>query len=253
MLQQERLQMIMEEIRRESAVTVTDMAEKLNVSESTIRRDIAYLDEIGDVKKVFGGAVSVEPGTQRRIIAGEKGMAEKSVLNVEEKRAIGKHAATLIQDGDFIFIDAGTTTGLLIENLTNKNATYVTNGIRHALRLAERGFTVYVLAGQAKYLTEVIAGALACENLSRYEFSKSFIGTNGIDAEMGFTTPDIEESMVKSEVIRRSEQAFVLADNTKFGMVSSVSFADIEDVTIITDKCTDNSYKGMTVIQEVSK
>ena len=253
MLQQERLQMIMDEVERESAVRVHELSKKMNVSESTIRRDISLLDEEGRVRKVFGGAVSVDNGNSRTIISKESGMAEKSVLNVEEKSAIAKYAAGLIQDDDFVFIDAGTTTGLFIENLTNKNATYVTSGMRHALRLAELGFNAYVISGQAKYLTEAIAGALACESLSRYDFTKSFIGTNGMDLEKGFTTPDIEESMVKTEAIRRSMDVYVLADSSKFGTISSVSFASLDNIMIITDKCEDERYKSRARVYEVGE
>ena len=253
MLQQERLQVIMDELGRESAVKVSKLAELMNVSESTVRRDIAVLDEAGEVRKVFGGAVSVDSDPAGRIISRERGMAEKSVLNIEEKSAIGRYAAALIEDDDFVFIDAGTTTGLMIEHLTNTNATYVTNGMRHAIRLSERGFRAYIISGQTKYLTEAIAGALACESMSRYEFTKSFIGTNGVEEDKGFTTPDIEESMVKREAVRRSHETFILADNSKFGKYSSVSFADLKDATVITDRCPDRKYMEMTHIEEVMK
>lgn len=243
MLQQERFQIIKDEVRRQSAVTVHDLAIMMNVSESTVRRDISSLDDAGEIKKVFGGAVAIDKTTDKGIIARESGMAEKSMLFVEEKRAIGKYAASLIEDDDFIFIDAGTTTGFLIENLENRKATYVTNGMRHAIRLSELGFRSYILAGQAKYLTEAIAGTLACESMRRYGFTKSFIGTNGIDIKKGLTTPDIEEAMVKEEAVRRSAEAYILTDSSKFGAVSSVSFADIGNVTIITDKCPDKKYE----------
>ena len=253
MLQQERLQIILDMINRESAVQISELTGVLHVSESTVRRDIDLLDESGKVKRVFGGAVSVQPEVKKRIIAPERGMAEKAVLNVEEKRAIAQYAATLVEDDDFVFIDAGSTTLLLIDYLTNTRAAYVTNGIRHALRLAERGFKAYMLPGQAKYLTEVIFGALTCESMSRYDFTKSFIGTNGIDTEKGLTTPDIEEALIKTEGIRRASKAYVLADSSKFGAVSAVTFSLIGDVTIITDKCPDESYKTQTTIKEVKE
>lgn len=250
MLQQERFQIILDDLARESAVTVRDLANKMSVSESTIRRDISALDDAGKVNKVFGGAVSAEQGTTRTIISKERSIAEKQVLNIEEKTSVAKYAAALVEDDDFVFIDAGTTTALLIENLTNKHATYITNGIRHALRLAERGFTVYMLSGQAKSLTEAITGALACESMKKYDFTKSFIGVNGIDPEKGFTTPDIEESLVKSEAVRRSMQAYILSDNSKFGVVSSVTFADIGKAAIITNACCDERVKKATQVIE---
>lgn len=251
MLQQERLQIILDMVSRESAVQISELAGILDVSESTVRRDIDLLDERGQLRRVFGGAVSVQPAAKRTIIAREQGMAEKNVMNVDEKRAIAQYAASLIEDDDFVFIDAGSTTSMLIEYLTNTRAAYVTNGIRHALRLSERGFKVYVLPGQAKSLTEVIYGALTVESMSHYEFTKSFIGTNGIDKEKGLTTPDIEEAMVKATGIRRASRPYVLADHSKFGSVSPVLIAPVGDVTIITDCCPDAAYQKLTTIEEV--
>ena len=229
MLQQERFQIILDDLARESAVTVRDLANKMSVSESTIRRDISALDDAGKVNKVFGGAVSAEQGTTRKIISKERSIAEKQVLNIEEKTSVAKYAAALVEDDDFVFIDAGTTTALLIENLTNKHATYITNGIRHA---------------------EAITGALAWESMKKYDFTKSCIGVNGIDPEKGFTTPDIEESLVKSEAVRRSMQAYILSDNSKFGVVSSVTFADIGKAAIITNACSDERVKKATQVIE---
>ena len=251
MLQEERLQIIVDTVNRDSAVRISELAEMLHVSESTVRRDIELLDSSGKVNRVFGGAVSVSPDMSKRVIAREKGMAEKTVMNVQEKDAIARYAATLIEDDDFVFIDAGSTTYLMTDHLTNRNATYVTNGIRHVLRLAERGFKAYILPGQAKYLTEVIFGALACESMKHYEFTKSFIGTNGIDPDRGMTTPDLEEAMVKSEALKCAEQAYVLADSSKFGSVSAVSFAALDEAVIVTDHCPDEQIKEYADIREV--
>lgn len=251
MLQTERLRIIMDTIDRDSAVTVSGMAQVLKVSESTVRRDIEQLEEAGRLRRVFGGAVSVQPGSKHRIIARESGMAEKNVLHVEEKRVIARYAAALIKDDDFVFIDAGSSTGLMVEELDNREATYVTNGMRHALRLAERGFKVFILSGQAKALTEAASGSLACESMGSYAFSKAFIGANGIDDERGITTPDVEEAIVKNEAIRRAREAYILADHSKFGVVTSVAFTSPESVTVITDRCPHGPYLKTMHIKEV--
>ena len=229
MLQEERLQIILDMVNRESAVQIGDLAEILQVSESTVRRDIDLLDESGSLKRVFGGAVSIQPETKKRIIAREKGMAEKNVLHVEEKRLIAQYAATLIEDDDFVFIDAGSSTFLLADYLTNTQAAYA-----------------YIPTNVIS-ITDTWPALLQTGH-----YLGAFIGTNGIDAEKGLTTPDVEEAMVKAEAVKRASKAYVLADNSKFGSISAVSFASIDEVVIITDKCPEESYKKLAVIEEVN-
>ena len=250
MLQQERFQHILGQIKRENAVHIRELAQEIGVSESTVRRDISDLAARGALKKVFGGAVAADTNS-RKIIAEEQGMTEKSLVRVAEKRRIAEYAAGLVNDDDFVYIDAGTTTGMLVEYLENRNAYYVTNGIRHALRLAERGFKVCILSGRPKFITEAVVGTACVENMRDYNFTKAFMGANGVDLRKGFTTPDIDESIVKREAVKRAYIPYVLSDSSKFGIVSSVCFAEIRDCCIITDRCPDDAFKETTVVQEV--
>lgn len=102
-------------------------------------------------------------------------------------------------------------------------------------------------------MTEAVVGTDAVESLKKYNFTKCFIGTNGIDTERGFTTPDIDESMVKTTAIDQSYVSYILADHTKFGIITSVSFADIQKACIITDYTTDKKYIKHTIVKEVGK
>lgn len=250
MLQQERFDSIMEMLKNNSAVKVSDLSNILKVSESTVRRDITDLAEAGKLKKVFGGAVSVKTSD---IIGKEYDMRAKSDVNIEEKRRIAEYAASIINDNDFVFIDAGTTTGMMVDYLKNTNVTYVTNGYTHALKMAAKGLRTYVISGQMKSVTEAVVGAGAVESIKKYNFTKCFIGTNGIDTEEGFTTPDIEESMVKSEAINRSYMTFMLADHSKFGIVAPVTIAPLSSGCIITDRIDDVRYKDYTVVKAVDE
>lgn len=252
MLQQERFNYIMKKLRSDSIVKVHELSKEMNVSESTVRRDITDLSKAGRLKKVFGGAMTAaRPDPSHASI--ELDVASKSSLRVPEKTAIAEYAATLINDNDFVFIDAGTTTGIMIDHLKNKNATYVTNGIMHAMKLSSKGMKTYIISGQPKAVTEAVAGSLAVESLRRYDFSKCFIGANGIDIERGLTTPDLEESIVKAEAIKRSYMPYILADSSKFGKISSVTFSPMEKCCIITDSPIDEKYKKHTIIKEVLK
>ncbi len=247
MLQSERHRKILHQLKMKQAVKVKDLAAELSISESTIRRDINELDQMGKLKKVFGGAVSVS----RDLPFGETDVASRTLINVEEKDAIARYASSLIEENDFVFLDAGTTTEKMIDYLERKNVTYVTNGITHAKKLIQRGFAVYIIGGLLRPSTEAAVGTAAVDAIGQYNFSKCFMGTNGIDLERGFTTPDISEAAVKTAVIKQSADSYVLADHTKFGRISSVTFASLDDACIITDLIEHPIYQQHTVVREV--
>lgn len=247
MLQNERHRKILSQLKLKEAVKVHELAGQLGISESTIRRDINELDQMGKLKKVFGGAVAL--GSD--MIYGETDVAARTLINVEEKEKIARHAATLISDYDFVFLDAGTTTEKMIDYLKKKNVTYVTNGITHAKKLIQRGFEAHVIGGLLRPATEAVVGENAIDTIRRYNFTKCFMGATGIDLERGLTTRDISEAAVKTAAIRQSQRTFVLADHTKFGKVSSVSFAGLEEVCVITDRLDEPQYGEHAIIEIV--
>ena len=245
MLQNERQKKILDQLKLKNAVKVHDLAGELVISESTIRRDINELDHMGKLKKVFGGAVAL--GSD--MVYGETDVAARTLINVEEKEQIARCAATLIEDYDFVFLDAGTTTEKMIDYLEKKRVTYVTNGITHAKKLIQRGFEAHVIGGLLRPATEAVVGETAIDTIRRYNFTKCFMGATGIDFERGFTTRDISEAAVKAAAIKQSQRTFVLADHTKFGKVSSVSFAGLEDAYILTNRLDNPQYGQYAVIK----
>ena len=156
---------------------------------------------------------------------------------MEEKRRIAQYAAGLIEDEDFIYLDAGTTTGYMIDALGHTNAVFVTNAVSHAQRLAAKGIKVFLIGGELKNSTEAVIGAQAMKNLQEYHFTKGFFGANGITKAEGFTTPDANEALVKQTAIERCKNRFVLADHSKFGCISSVTFSAFANTKILTDNC----------------
>ncbi len=249
MLAEERFQRILTALQHKSTISVTELAELLQTSESTIRRDINSLAEAGKLKKIYGGAAAIAANP---VYTDEPDMTTKLQRNMEEKKQIAQYAAQTIHDGDFIFLDAGTTTLLLTDFIENTKAVYVTNGIMHARKLTQKGCTVYVTGGQLKLATEAIIGTESVNSIQKYNFNKAFLGANGIDLECGYTTPDINEMLIKSEVVRRSYVSFILADHTKFGMVSAVTFANLSQACIITDRLPNHKFAEQTPIKEVS-
>ena len=247
MLSEERHSVILQLLQERKAVTVTEFTKILGISESTIRRDLNTLAGMGKIYKVHGGATVIEE--ERKTI--EENVAEKEVKNVEEKNKIVKYAAGLIRDDDFIYLDAGTTTGKLIDCIKRTKAVFVTNGIFHAKRLTQKGIKVFLLGGELKLSTEAMIGMTALDELKQYNFTKAFLGANGIHEQYGFTTPDPAEAMIKKEVMNRSFMRCVLADSSKFGQISSVSFGNLSQACIVTDQLKNKKYADYTVIREV--
>ena len=247
MLTEKRHEIILQMLKEKNSISVTEIKEMTGGSDSTIRRDLTTLDKAGKLSKVFGGAVSIE----NAYTVTELSVAQKQEVKQAEKRQIARYAAQLIKKDDFIYLDAGTTTGYMIEYLTEKNVTFVTNAVDHAKRLAIEGFKVLLIGGELKGTTEAIVGSQAVLSLQKYHFTKGFFVANGIDLESGFSTPDIKEAMVKEEALIRSKKRYVLCDKSKFDEISSITFADIQDAEIITTKLDNYKYRNKAEILEV--
>lgn len=249
MLTEERYQIILNEIDRKSLVYVSELVKELDTSESTIRRDLNFLHKEGKLKKVHGGATALD----KFIHTKDDLFSNRESLNTDDKLEIAKYAAGLIEENDFVYIDAGTTTDLMIEFINEKEAVYITNGINQAKKLINKGLKTYILGGEIKASTEAIIGIEAINTLKKYNFNKGFFGTNGISKDRGYTTPDINEALVKQEALRRTREAYIMADKSKFNEISSVTFGELEDARIITTIIEDNTYEEFIEIIEVAK
>lgn len=247
MIYEERQRQIINELKKHGSVNVIDLVEQLHASESTIRRDLLELDRQGLLKRVHGGAVLIEK--QNEVI--ENPISERQLQNLQEKEAISYYASSLIEKNDVVYIDAGSSTLKLVEHIEEKEATYVTNGLLQAQVLSQNGFKVVCLGGEIRGITGACVGTRALMELSRYHFTKGFFGTNGVDVEHGFTTPDNEEASIKESAFQRCQSVYVVCDHTKFNKVSPVHFANISEAIIITDTCKESGIKEHTIVKEV--
>ena len=202
MLTEKRYEVILNLLNEKNSVTVTEIKELLGISESTIRRDLAALDKAGKLIKVFGGAVAADGG----FITAEPSVAQKAEINKDEKTAIARYAASLIERDDFVYLDAGTTTGQMIDFIKEKSATFVTNAVSHAQRLAAQGYRVYLIGGELKGTTEAVVGNQAILSLQKLHFSMAFLGTIGVGLKAGFSTPDYCEALVKQTAVEQARQ-----------------------------------------------
>lgn len=237
MLTPERHQLILQMIKEKPIVKIQELVDVTEASESTIRRDLTILEEGKFLKRVHGGAARLRGKLQ------EPSMIEKSTKYLQEKRQIAQYAASLVEEGDSIYLDAGSTVLEMISFLPVNGIVVVTNGLMHLPQLLERNIETYVIGGYAKPKTNAIIGRGALASLEQYRFDKCFLGVNGIHPHSGYTTPDQEEAMIKQKAISLSRESFVLADDTKFSEITFAKIADLHEAAIITNSI-DEDHKG---------
>lgn len=249
MLTPERHHLILQRLKEQGVVKLQELVDLTNTSESTIRRDLVQLEDEKKLKRVHGGAARLQGKLQ------EPSMIEKSTKNLHQKGQIAKYACTLIEEGDCIYLDAGSTVMQMIDYLPSIDIVVVTNGIMHVDQLLDKGIPTYIIGGLAKQKTKAIIGKGALESLEQYRFDKCFMGVNGIHTQFGFTTPDPEEAMIKEKAISLSREAYILSDNTKFSEVSFAKITDLHRAVIITDALDDitmQKYSSKTNIKVVT-
>ena len=238
MLAEQRFEIILQELNEHRAAGVPRLCELTGASEATIRRDLNALARQGKLNKVHGGAVA----SGGEFLGEEPDVDTKERLHQPEKERIARYAADL---------DAGTTTVRMVEHLRQSKAIFVTNGVACALRLLDLGLRGYVLGGTLKPGTGAVVGADALNALEGYNFTKAFLGINGITVRQGFTTPDPEEAAVKRKAAQRAYLTYILADSSKFETVTAASVLPLEKASIITDRLPDRAYLEHTIVKEV--
>ncbi|HAQ08671.1 MAG TPA: DeoR family transcriptional regulator [Bacillus bacterium] len=249
MLTSERHRLILQMIKEKPIVKIQELVDLTDSSESTIRRDLTQLEESKYLKRVHGGAARLRGKLQ------EPSMTEKSTANLQEKKKIAQYAASLIEEGDSIYLDAGSTIREMIPYLQVKDIVVVTNGLMHLPHLLERQIETYVIGGYAKLKTNAIIGRGALSSLEQYRFDKCFLGVNGVHPQSGYTTPDQEEAMIKQKAMSLSREVYALADDSKFSEIAFAKIADLNEAVIITnllEEETDILYTSRTTIKVVT-
>ena len=143
------------------------------------------------------------------------------------------------------YIDAGTTTGEMLQYLRTVRATYITNCVSHAQVLANFGHQVYVTGGVLKTRTDALVGSDTYKYIENMNFTIGFFGSNGVSIDEGFTTPDPQEGEIKRIAYRHCNEKYILADASKFNVISTYSFARIDQGFIITDSSAPKKYKDL--------
>lgn len=228
----ERRKQIIEKIKQNRMIKVTDLMEEHDVSIETIRRDLEHLEKQGILRRVYGGAVAVGMYGQ------EPDYTFREVVNYDEKKAIGARAAELINDGDTVFVDVGTTTLEAARYLHDKkNLTVITNSTAVAVEMVKYyGCRLILLGGELKRTELSTAGFLCEEGIRHFHVSKALIGTGGISVKWGVTDYHIAETTARRLMIERSDMVIVLADYTKIEAAVMNCVCPIESIhTLVTD------------------
>lgn len=228
----ERHQAILEQARSNGRVDVRELAELLDVTPETIRRDLTSLERRGLVRRAHGGAIPVERSVMSSAVS------ERNELLAVEKLAIATAALEELPDGGSIIIDAGTTTIKFAELLpTDRQLTVVTHSIPVAIALSEReNIELLLLGGSVRSASRAAVGTWTHQMVSMVSVDVAFLSVNGITPERGLTTHNIAEAAVKLALMKAARRSIVLADHSKFGREEFGRIAPLAAIdTIITD------------------
>lgn len=210
---------------------MTEVAASFGVTTETVRRDLAHLERAGLLRRVHGGAV---PTSALATI--ERGIAERSIANAEQKERIALAALEFIPaNGSTVVIDAGTTTGRFAAELpTDRRLVVVTNSVPIAASAAGNlGVRLHLIGGRVRSTTHAAVGDSAISQLRAMTVDTAFVGANGLSAARGLTTPDPDEGAVKRAMVECARQVIALVDSSKFDQEHFVRFAEPAQISVV--------------------
>ncbi|MEU1728776.1 DeoR/GlpR family DNA-binding transcription regulator [Actinomadura sp. ATCC 39365] len=229
MYAEERQQEILRRARDAGRVDVVRLAAELDVTTETIRRDLTALERAGVLRRVHGGAIPVER------LGFEPALAARDEVMTAEKERIAKAALAELPEDGSIIIDAGTTTGRLVQALpADRELTVIVNSPPLATVLASRAnLQVIVLGGRLRGKTLATVDDWALRPLAHLNVDVAFMGTNGCSPARGLTTPDPAEAAIKRAMVRAAQRSVLLADHTKFGNTYLATFAELGEIDVV--------------------
>ena len=227
----DRIEVIRELVRKEGRVTLDALTERFPaVSTMTLRRDLMFLENRGEVIRVRGGAVSVAELAK----VTEDGLNSRNFLNAELKKQIAEKAYRYMEPSVSVFVDSGSTTLALVKRLPDLYYNVVTNGLAIALELCRRSMpNVTLLGGSVSHQNLATSGGFSSEMLSRVNIEIAFVAATAYSEEAGFTCGSPTENELKRFVVRAAKKAILLVDSSKVGRAMPYTFAQAEDADVI--------------------
>ena len=225
---------ILQELLRHGKVSVAELSTALDVSPSTVRRSLAALEQQGLLRRVHGGAVSVEPQLYepfRHVSSFQEQEKQRAI----EKRRIGLAAAEMISDGDIIAIGAGTTTTQVARSVRHRSGiTVITNAVNIAMELSHRNdLKVIVTGGELSGDWFALVGSAAVASVGELFVDKVFIGVDGIHAEHGLTTNYPDQAAIHRAMIRQARQRIIVADQHKIGKTGTARICALAEINVL--------------------
>lgn len=227
MLTEQRHLTILDELARHGRVLARELAETLQVSEDTIRRDLRELAARGVLQRVHGGAMPASPALAN--------LARRKDIAADEKRLLAAHAAGLVLDGQLVFVDGGTTTLALVQQLPPAlRATVATHSPVIAAALIDHpGVEVLMLGGRLFKHSGVAVGAGVAQAIQSLRADVYFLGVTGIEAGFGLSTGDAEEAQVKTLLMAHAAETVLMASSDKLGKVSPYRVAPLSSLSTL--------------------
>jgi DeoR family transcriptional regulator, fructose operon transcriptional repressor len=224
----ERQDAILHYLTEQGFATVSALAQEFRVSEMTIRRDLAELEKRRALQRTYGGATVYDPSFF------EVSLQAKTTQFVEEKRRIGRAAANLVQDGDIVILDAGSTTMLVAKFLKTKRITVITNALNIAADLSDcPEIEIFIAGGHLRQGVLAIVGPQTAAFFENIRADKMFMGTEGIDVHGGIMVPDFSEAHTKRAMVNSAKELIVVADHTKIGRSKLNMIVPLSKVTMV--------------------
>lgn len=230
-VKEERRKRMGELVATRRTMTMEELCAYFDVSMNTVRSDVVYLVQTGAVEKIYGG-VRAKDQKQAPLFA------SRAQLRTDQKKAIALRAEALIEDGDILFLDAGTTTMHLIDCLSPwKKVTVVTASLQVIRKaVAMENVQLIVLPGAYNRRTNSLCDVGTLEYLARYQFTKAFMGVSGVSEDGKLNVSTYLEFEIKRTALSRSQEKYLLADSGKFGGTGLMSYGELSDMTaLITD------------------
>ena len=245
MFTHERQKKIKEILHSKKSVSVPELSGQLDVSESTIRRDLHTLEQNRLIYRTHGGAINIDS------VRFEPSLSEKEVQFREEKSRIANQAGKMIREGDTIALDGGTTTLEIARNLPNMaNLTVVTNSVKIIAELANLpDVSVVVTGGNLRRMNMTLVGPISNRTLKKLHIDKLFTGTIGLTYEEGLTTTDVIEAETKRAMIKKAKEVIVVADYSKIGKLAFANVASINSI----DKLITNTGISKRLVKKFQK
>jgi len=247
MLISERHQKIMDILQKEKAASIKKLMAALFISEATLRRDLTKMEQKGLIKRTYGGATIIES------IANESSILVREQKQIKEKRKIAVHALNLIKDNNSYFVDSSSTVGHLLYRFNNfKDITVITNGLNNAAILMQTSSAhVYITPGMVNTKTNSILGADTIEYINKFNCNAFLFSCGGITLE-GITEANPEQSLVKREMLKKSQLHILLADYTKFNKIFLCRSCGFEDIDyLITDRIPNHKFQDILAKADV--